>query len=156
MTFKNESSFKKYILDKLKQDGWFCQNLESRQTGVGIPDTFILKSIFHTYIEFKYDKTTMSEVDSVAWRPGQKAWAFRYYNASTYVGMFGTSHFVTWTVVGCTDGILLIKMAPSICRHVGPLSKLPDLAKQCIHMLSYSDSNWFDTFTTYLTCSTAQ
>lgn len=104
----NESQFKQKVLSCLRKQGWFCQNLESRQTGVGIPDTFIMRGGTRTFIEFKYDNKPYVSLSKVGWRPGQKSWALQYYMAS---GMKDT----TYTVLGCKDKIVVIKMSRAVC-----------------------------------------
>lgn len=82
--YKDEAAFRKALCGKLAQYGWFTQKIESEGMNSGIPDLFIGKDYIQNFLELKLEKTDAPVYPAdikVHWRPGQQAWANKYYRS---------------------------------------------------------------------------
>lgn len=102
--YKTEHDFSKSLSDRLVKAGLMITRIESHNTGNGIPDMFVCGKGLDTWLELKND-TKLSIKDKtikVAWRPGQVAWMYRYFQKHLTKSCL--------TVVAVSDGILIIPM----------------------------------------------
>ena len=102
--FKNEAEFSKWVVDKFKKCQFDATRIESHGTCNGIPDMYIQGFKQDWFIELKCDKKASILNDSiiVKWRPGQQAWARRYF--------LNHCHKAELTMVACEDGIIFVPM----------------------------------------------
>lgn len=97
-----ERDFALELSSALKSEGFYSTRLESRYTETGIPDMYVMG--LDTFLELKVVNKTLQECLKSTyyrpdWRPGQLAWSRRYTLANKKA---------MYTVVGCTDGVLLL------------------------------------------------
>lgn len=108
----SEQKFSKYLIAKLKSEGFVCNRIETHGTLNGMPDLFVQGNGMDTFIELKNDRKT-SIHDSkwkVAWRPGQLAWAAVYRNSHLNCYKDVDLYKVSWTFIGCSDGVVAVPM----------------------------------------------
>ena len=82
--YSNEAEFRKALCKALEAEGFFTQKLEVEGMNVGVPDLFIGKSYIQEFFELKLEKCfapKRGKPVKVHWRPGQQAWAYKYYKS---------------------------------------------------------------------------
>ncbi len=108
----SEQKFSQYLINRLKNEGFVCNRIESHGTINGLPDMFVQGHGMDTFIELKNMKNVSvnDERIKVPWRPGQVAWSVTYRNCHTYSinGFYITR--CSWTFIGCNDGIIALPM----------------------------------------------
>lgn len=110
--WENEQMFSRYLIRRLKDEGFVCNRIETHGTLNGMPDMFVQGHGIDTFIELKNMKniSVNDERFKVPWRPGQVAWATIYRNTHEYnVNGFGITR-CSWTFIGCSDGIIALPM----------------------------------------------
>lgn len=110
--WENEQKFSRYLIQRLKDEGFVCNRIETHGTLNGIPDIFVQGHGIDTFIELKNMKklSVNAERFKVPYRPGQVAWAAVYYNTHKYsVNGFDITR-CSWTFIGCSDGIIALPM----------------------------------------------
>lgn len=116
MLFKNEREFSNKLIQQAKNYGFDVTRIESHGTSVGIPDMFIQGFGKDWFVELKCDSSVSiyDERVKVKWRPGQQAWALRYFNAhrTAYYNAPNDAFYGknTVTLLACKDGIIFIPM----------------------------------------------
>lgn len=110
--WESEQKFSRYLIQRLKDEGFVCNRIETHGTINGMPDMFVQGHGIDTFIELKNMKkvSVNDERFKVPWRPGQVAWATVYRNTHTYnVNGFDITR-CSWTFIGCNDGIIALPM----------------------------------------------
>jgi hypothetical protein len=82
--YSSEAELRKALCKELESKGFFTQKLEVEGMNVGVPDLFIGRDYIQEFIELKLEKTPAPKKGKpvkVHWRPGQQAWAYRYYKS---------------------------------------------------------------------------
>ena len=126
--YKTEHDFSKSLSDRLAKAGLMVTRIESHNTGNGIPDIFVCGRGLDTWLELKNDPklSIKDKVIKVAWRPGQIAWMYTYFQ----------KHLTKCclTLVAVSDGIFIIPMVNTFKDHTvyNPQS------------ISYEDLKWVD------------
>lgn len=80
--YSSEAELRKALCKELESNGFFTQKLEVEGMNVGVPDLFIGKCYIQEFIELKLEKCSAPKRGKpvkVHWRPGQQAWAYKYY-----------------------------------------------------------------------------
>lgn len=80
--FNSEAEFRTALCKALDAVGFFTQKLEVEGMNVGVPDLFVGKCYIQEFFELKLEKTPAPKKGkpvTVHWRPGQQAWAYKYY-----------------------------------------------------------------------------
>jgi len=110
--WENEQKFSHYLIDRLKKEGFVCNRIETHGTLNGMPDLFVQGNGMDTFIELKnMKKASVNDKQwKIPWRPGQVAWAAVYRNNHLNVYKDVNMYKVSWTLIGCSDGILAIPM----------------------------------------------
>lgn len=119
--WKNEAAFSKAIMRKLQSEGVSCMyRLESHSTANGIPDFWFSAGGDDYFIEFKNNpKASINdEVFKVAWRPGQQRFAQEYWQSHGAVYDGCAFRKCTWTLMGCSDGYILIPMTRMFMNNI--------------------------------------
>ena len=126
--YKTEHAFSKSLSDRLTKAGLMITRIESHNTGNGIPDMFVCGRGLDTWLELKNDPklSVKDKVIKVAWRPGQVAWMYTYFQKHR------TKSCLTFVAV--SDGIFIIPMTATFKDHVvyNPQS------------ISYEDLKWIN------------
>ena len=126
--YKTEHDFSKSLSDRLAKAGLMVTRIESHNTGNGIPDMFVCGRGLDTWLELKNDPklSIKDKVIKVAWRPGQVAWMYTYFQ----------KHLTKCclTLVAGSDGIFIIPMTAAFKDHIvyNPQS------------ISYEDLKWIN------------
>ena len=110
--YKTEHEFSKSLSDRLAKAGLMITRIESHNTGNGIPDMFVCGRGLDTWLELKNDPklSVKDKVIKVAWRPGQVAWMYTYFQKHR------TKSCLTFVAV--SDGIFIIPMTATFKDHV--------------------------------------
>ena len=126
--YKTEHDFSKSLLDRLAKARLMVTRIESHNTGNGIPDVFVCGRGLDTWLELKNDPklSIKDKAIKVAWRPGQVAWMYTYYQKHMFKNCL--------TLVAASDGIFIIPMTAIYKDHViyNPQS------------ISYEDFKWIN------------
>lgn len=126
--YKTEHEFSKSLSDRLTKAGLMVTRIESHNTGNGIPDMFVCGRGLDTWLELKNDPklSIKDKVIKVAWRPGQVAWMYTYFQKHRTKNCL--------TLVAVSDGILIIPMTATFKDHTvyNPQS------------ISYEDFKWIN------------
>ena len=126
--YKTEHEFSKSLSDRLAKAGLMITRIESHNTGNGIPDMFVCGRGLDTWLELKNDPklSVKDKVIKVAWRPGQVAWMYTYFQKHRTKSCL--------TLVAASDGIFIIPMTAIYKDHViyNPQS------------ISYEDFKWIN------------
>ena len=126
--YKTEHDFSKSFSDRLAKAGLMVTRIESHNTGNGIPDIFVCGRGLDTWLELKNDtKLSINDkVIKVAWRPGQVAWMYTYFQKHRTKSCL--------TLVAASDGIFIIPMTSAFKDHTvyNPQS------------ISYEDLKWIN------------
>ena len=126
--YKTEHDFSKSLSDRLVKAHLMITRIESHNTGNGIPDMFVCGKGLDTWLELKNDpKLSIKDKQiKVAWRPGQLAWMFTYFQKHMLKNCL--------TLVAASDGIFIIPMTSAFKDHIvlNPQS------------ISYDDLRWIN------------
>ena len=126
--YKTEHEFSKSLSDRLAKARLMVTRIESHNTGNGIPDMFVCGRGLDTWLELKNDPklSIKDKVIKVAWRPGQIAWMYTYFQKHMTKSCL--------TIVAASDGIFVIPMTTPFKDHIvlNPQS------------ISYEDLKWMD------------
>ena len=126
--YKTEHEFSKSFSDRLVKARLMITRIESHNTGNGIPDMFVCGRGLDTWLELKNDLklSIKDKVIKVAWRPGQLAWMYTYFQKHMFKNCL--------TIVAASDGIFIIPMTEIYTNHIvyNPNS------------ISYEDLKWID------------
>lgn len=126
--YKTEHEFSKSFSDRLAKAGLMVTRIESHNTGNGIPDMFVCGRGLDTWLELKNDSklSVKDKVIKVAWRPGQVAWMYTYFQKHRTKSCL--------TLVAASDGVFIIPMTATFKDHVvyNPQS------------ISYEDFRWIN------------
>lgn len=126
--YKTEHEFSKSLSDRLAKAGLMVTRIESHNTGNGIPDMFVCGRGLDTWLELKNDPklSVKDKVIKVAWRPGQVAWMYTYFQKCRTKNCL--------TLVAVSDGIFIIPMTATFKDHTvyNPQS------------ISYEDFKWIN------------
>ena len=126
--YKTEHDFSKSFSDRLAKARLMVTRIESHNTGNGIPDIFVCGRGLDTWLELKNDPklSIKDKVIKVAWRPGQLAWMYTYFQKHMFKNCL--------TLVAVSDGIFIIPMTEIFTNHIvyNPNS------------ISYEDLKWID------------
>lgn len=126
--YKTEHEFSKSLSDRLAKARLMVTRIESHNTGNGIPDMFVCGQGLDTWLELKNDSklSIKDKVIKVAWRPGQLAWMYTYFQKHMFKNCL--------TLVAASDGIFIIPMTEIFTNHIvyNPNS------------ISYEDLKWID------------
>ena len=126
--YKTEHDFSKSFSDRLAKARLMVTRIESHNTGNGIPDIFVCGRGLDTWLELKNDPklSIKDKVIKVAWRPGQVAWMYTYFQKHMFKNCL--------TLVAASDGIFIIPMTKVFVNHLvyNPNS------------ISYEDLRWID------------
>ena len=126
--YKTEHDFSKSLSDRLAKAGLMVTRIESHNTGNGIPDIFVCGRGLDTWLELKNDPklSIKDKVIKVAWRPGQVAWMYTYFQKHRTKSCL--------TLVAASDGIFIIPMTAAFKDHTvyNPQS------------ISYEDLKWIN------------
>lgn len=126
--YKTEHEFSKSLSDKLAKAGLMITRIESHNTGNGIPDMFVCGRGLDIWLELKNDTklSVKDKVIKVAWRPGQVAWMYTYFQKHRTKSCL--------TLVAASDGIFIIPMTATFKDHTvyNPQS------------ISYEDFKWIN------------
>ena len=109
--YKTEHEFSKSFSDRLAKAGLMVTRIESHNTGNGIPDMFVCGHGLDTWLELKNDPklSVRDKVIKVAWRPGQVAWMYTYFQKHRTKSCL--------TLVAASDGIFIIPMTAAFKDH---------------------------------------
>lgn len=110
--YKTEHEFSKSLSDRLTKAGLMVTRIESHNTGNGIPDMFVCGRGLDTWLELKNDTklSVKDKVIKVAWRPGQVAWMYTYFQKRRTKNCL--------TLVAASDGVFIIPMTATFKDHV--------------------------------------
>ena len=110
--YKTEHEFSKSLSDRLTKAGLMVTRIESHNTGNGIPDMFVCGRGLDTWLELKNDHklSVKDKVIKVAWRPGQVAWMYTYFQKHRTKSCL--------TLVAASDGIFIIPMTTAFKDHM--------------------------------------
>lgn len=110
--YKTEHEFSKSLSDRLTKAGLMVTRIESHNTGNGIPDMFVCGRGLDTWLELKNDPklSVKDKVIKVAWRPGQVAWMYTYFQKHRTKSCL--------TLVAASDGIFIIPMTATFKDHL--------------------------------------
>lgn len=110
--WESEQKFSRYLIQRLNDEGFICNRIETHGTLNGMPDMFVQGHGMDTFIELKNMKKSSvnDERFKVPWRPGQVAWATVYRNTHMYNVNGFTIARCSWTFIGCSDGIIALPM----------------------------------------------
>lgn len=110
--YKTEHEFSKSLSDRLTKAGLMVTRIESHNTGNGIPDMFVCGRGLDTWLELKNDPklSIKDKVIKVAWRPGQVAWMYTYFQKHRTKNCL--------TLVAASDGIFIIPMTATFKDHI--------------------------------------
>ena len=126
--YKTEHDFSKSFSDRLAKARLMVTRIESHNTGNGIPDIFVCGRGLDTWLELKNDPklSVKDKVIKVAWRPGQVAWMYTYFQKHRTKSCL--------TLVAASDGIFIIPMTATFKDHTvyNPQS------------ISYEDLKWIN------------
>ena len=126
--YKTEHDFSKSFSDRLAKARLMVTRIESHNTGNGIPDMFVCGRGLDTWLELKNDTklSIKDKVIKVAWRPGQVAWMYTYFQKHRTKSCL--------TLVAVSDGIFIIPMTSAFKDHIvlNPQS------------ISYEDLKWIN------------
>ena len=126
--YKTEHDFSKSLLDRLAKARLMVTRIESHNTGNGIPDVFVCGRGLDTWLELKNDPklSIKDKAIKVAWRPGQVAWMYTYYQKHMFKNCL--------TLVAASDGIFIVPMTSAFKDHIvlNPQS------------ISYEDFRWIN------------
>ena len=126
--YKTEHDFSKSFSDRLAKARLMVTRIESHNTGNGIPDIFVCGRGLDTWLELKNDPklSIKDKVIKVAWRPGQVAWMYTYFQKHMFKNCL--------TIVAASDGIFIIPMTKVFVNRLvyNPNS------------ISYEDLRWID------------
>lgn len=126
--YKTEHDFSKSLSGRLAKTGLMVTRIESHNTGNGIPDMFVCGRGLDIWLELKNDPklSVKDKVIKVAWRPGQVAWMYTYFQKHRTKSCL--------TLVAASDGIFIIPMTAIYKDHViyNPQS------------ISYEDFKWIN------------
>ena len=129
----NEAALRKALCTKLERFRWFTQKLEAEGMNAGIPDLIIGRNYVQMFVELKLEKTAAPSFDkgiTVHWRPGQQAWAVKYYKSVRKC---------VWNLIQYNDRLALVYTGASVYKD----NKVPA-----------SDIKWFknlDSFCDWVT-----
>lgn len=126
--YNTERDFSRSLSDKLAKARLMVTRIESHITGNGIPDMFVCGRGLDTWLELKNDPklSIKDKVIKVAWRPGQVAWAYEYYQKHRTKNCL--------TLVAVSDGIFIIPMTETFKGHVVYNPQI----------ISYEDLKWIN------------
>lgn len=110
--YKTEHEFSKSLSDRLAKAGLMVTRIESHNTGNGIPDMFVCGRGLDAWLELKNDPklSIKDKVIKVAWRPGQVAWMYTYFQKHRTKSCL--------TLVAASDGIFIIPMTATFKDHI--------------------------------------
>ena len=110
--YKTEHDFSKSFSDRLAKARLMVTRIESHNTGNGIPDMFVCGCGLDTWLELKNDSklSIKDKVIKVAWRPGQVAWMYTYFQQHRTKCCL--------TLVAVSDGIFIIPMTEPFKDHI--------------------------------------
>jgi len=101
--YKSEAAFSRAFVKSLRDNKCFVQRIESRETGVGIPDLYVINAKGEErWVELKNMPQASINDKSwhIDWRKGQQAWAWQYHVA--------TLTKCVYTIVAMSDGFIII------------------------------------------------
>ena len=126
--YKTEHEFSKSFSDRLAKAGLMVTRIESHNTGNGIPDMFVCGRGLDTWLELKNDTklSVKDKVIKVAWRPGQVAWMYTYFQKHRTKSCL--------TLVAASDGIFIIPMTATF----------KDRTVYNPQSISYEDFKWIN------------
>ena len=110
--YKTEHDFSKSFSDRLAKARLMVTRIESHNTGNGIPDMFVCGRGLDTWLELKNDPklSIKDKVIKVAWRPGQLAWMYTYFQKHMFKNCL--------TIVAASDGMFIIPMTATFKDHI--------------------------------------
>lgn len=110
--YKTEHDFSKSLSARLTKEHIMITRIESHNTGNGIPDMFVCGRGLDTWLELKNNNklSIKDKTIKVAWRPGQIAWAYTYFQKHTTKNCL--------TLVSASDGIFIIPMTMPFKDHM--------------------------------------
>ena len=110
--YKTEHEFSKSLSDRFTKAGLMVTRIESHNTGNGIPDMFVCGHGLDTWLELKNDPklSIKDKVIKVAWRPGQVAWMYTYFQKHRTKSCL--------TLVAASDGIFIIPVTATFKDHI--------------------------------------
>ena len=110
--YKTEHEFSKSLSDRLTKAGLMVTRIESHNTGNGIPDMFVCGRGLDTWLELKNNPklSIKDKVIKVAWRPGQVAWMYTYFQKHRTKSCL--------TLVAVSDGIFIVPMTATFKDHI--------------------------------------
>ena len=151
---RTEKELYQWLKERMNACSIDTMRIESNATSVGIPDVFAQGRGDDLWIELKVDLIPMEQAMrqgvKIAWRPGQKAWALRYYKKHERIttetvmtaaerislmqgkrGTYGTpmpvrTNKVTMVAVLLSDCVGLIRMTEDMCTTDKPFI-VPDV-----------------------------
>ena len=131
--WENEQKFSRYLIQRLKNEGFICNRIETHGTLNGMPDMFVQGHGMDTFIELKNMKKSSvnDERFKISWRPGQVAWATVYRNTHTYnVNGFSITR-CSWTFISCHDGIIALPMCSNFMLNEVNVSDTRYIIDKC-------------------------
>jgi hypothetical protein len=125
--YSSEAKFSSALLTALKAKAkrLLIQRIESGETARGIPDLYLRNNVREYWLELKNIKygSVYDEKWKIPWRPGQKAWASRYYRCA---GVW------SYTVAALKDGYMIVPMNYNYQNDIV-------YRQQCTRMTTLSD-----------------
>lgn len=110
--YKTEHEFSRSLSARLTKEHIMITRIESHNTGNGIPDMFVCGRGLDTWLELKNNNklSIKDKTIKVAWRPGQIAWTYTYFQKSMTKNCL--------TLVAASDGIFIIPMTKPFKDHM--------------------------------------
>lgn len=120
---RTEKELYQWLKERMNKCSIDTVRIESNATSVGIPDVFAQGRGDDLWVELKVDLIPMEQAlrqgVKIAWRPGQKAWALRYYNSHYRLNVDADGVYrmykCAWVAVLLADSIGLIRMTDKQC-----------------------------------------
>lgn len=131
--YKSENAFKQSVIRRLRDNGAFVTNIESHDTSVGIPDTYVCGAGDNYWIEFKNDSDQyiVEKKFKIPYRPGQLAWHSSYHHcAAKYVV----------TLMSVADGVLLLRGSGRLAQLMS--SSFNEVDESYKHLYKITDKDW--------------
>lgn len=130
--YKSENHFKQSVVRRLRDNGAFVTNIESHDTGVGIPDTYVRGVGYDCWIEFKNDSDQhiSNKKFKIPYRPGQLAWHAEYH--------LHTAKYVV-TLMSVADGVLLLRGSGKLAQLMAGSNRI---SKDYKHLYKITDEDW--------------
>jgi Holliday junction resolvase len=91
-----EAQFRGLLVRHLREDGWFVQTIESSETGIGIPDVYMIRNGCALWMELKKMPHNWPTSYRVPFRPGQYGWLHtnRTHKGLSFVGIRAMNGYV--------------------------------------------------------------